>query len=116
MTTFAWSKRTEVPRTAKGYAIAQGYPCPECGAKTRVTDSRDAASGIRRRRVCTGQGEHRFTTYELTEEQLGALTDVSMLQKVSEILLKAVMEINAMRRRARFKALKPGPPPRRRAA
>lgn len=116
MTTFSWSKRTDVPRTPKGNAIAQGYPCPECGAKTRVNDSRDAASGIRHRRVCTGQGEHRFTTYELTEDQLRALTDVPMLQKVSEILLKAVMEINSMRRRARFKVVKPGPGPKRRAA
>jgi transcriptional repressor NrdR len=38
--------------------------CPYCGfADSRVTDSRDADDGIRRRRECLSCGE-RFTTYE----------------------------------------------------
>ena len=38
--------------------------CPYCGGtKSRVTDSRDAGDGIRRRRECLGCGV-RFTTYE----------------------------------------------------
>lgn len=41
-----------------------GMNCPECGNdELSVKDSRPAAYGIRRRRLCTSCG-HRFTTYE----------------------------------------------------
>jgi transcriptional repressor NrdR len=37
--------------------------CPYCGADSRVSDSRPAADGVRRRRECL-ECERRFTTYE----------------------------------------------------
>ena len=41
--------------------------CPYCGSsKSRVTDSRDAGEGIRRRRECLSCGV-RFTTYEIIQ-------------------------------------------------
>ena len=44
--------------------------CPKCGKETRVIDSRDAETGVRRRRVCDDCG-YRFTTLEITLEQIG---------------------------------------------
>ena len=42
--------------------------CPYCeSAESKVTDSRDAEDGIRRRRECLGCGK-RFTSYERIEE------------------------------------------------
>ncbi len=50
------------------------YPCPACGAATRVTDSRPTDSlgthAIRRRRHCEADGSHRFTTFEVSEREL----------------------------------------------
>ena len=42
--------------------------CPQCGdSNLKVIDSRDNASGVRRRRHCLSC-EHRFTTYERLEQ------------------------------------------------
>ncbi len=42
--------------------------CPQCGnSNLRVIDSRDNATGVRRRRHCLNC-EHRFTTYERLEQ------------------------------------------------
>lgn len=50
-----------------------GYPCPACkGRKVSVIDSRQAAheeTRWRRRRKCSKCG-HRWTTYELHEDEL----------------------------------------------
>src|SRR5919108_681845 len=44
--------------------------CPYCGhTDTKVTDSREADDGIRRRRECLGCGR-RFTTYERVQANL----------------------------------------------
>lgn len=37
--------------------------CPECGAESGVSETRETASGLRRRRKC--EAGHRFTTYEV---------------------------------------------------
>lgn len=49
-----------------GNEAVTGFPCPECGLRTAVTDSRQSENkkAVRRRRVCQ-HCEHRFTTYEL---------------------------------------------------
>lgn len=55
--------------------------CPRCGEpRNRTLDSRGNSLGVRRRRVCLNN--HRFTTYELTENRmreikthLGAIQD-----------------------------------------
>lgn len=52
-----------------------GFACPSCGLGTAVIDSRGIGARMRRRRVCTTCGE-RFTTYELTMDELIALGDV----------------------------------------
>lgn len=40
--------------------------CPTCNAATTVTDTRQAGSTVRRRRVC-GKCKKRFTTIEVCE-------------------------------------------------
>ena len=42
------------------------YKCPSCGMGTWVTDSRPSGEGIRRRRKCFGEVQHRFTTMEVS--------------------------------------------------
>ena len=37
--------------------------CPFCGSDSAVTETRDSAEGVRRRRVCAAC-KRRFTTYE----------------------------------------------------
>ena len=44
--------------------------CQKCGKETRVIDSRDAETGVRRRRMCDSC-KYRFTTLEITLEQVG---------------------------------------------
>lgn len=39
-----------------------GFPCPICGARTAVIDSRASGEAIRRRRACSNG--HRLTTKE----------------------------------------------------
>lgn len=41
--------------------------CPQCGCDTYVTDTRHAAHGIRRRRVCS-RCQHRFSTIEMVAD------------------------------------------------
>ena len=40
-----------------------GYPCPKCGARTAVYNSRPSHGSVRRNRGCPSC-LHRFTTYE----------------------------------------------------
>lgn len=58
----------EQRRGASTPAIAEaptgGFPCPHCGARTLVTDSRPTLYGWRRRRKCLGC-TRRFSTVEL---------------------------------------------------
>ena len=52
-------------KTAGG--VEGGFPCPKCGHRTGVTDSRpDSNGGIRRRRRC--RCGLRFTTREVTDD------------------------------------------------
>lgn len=61
------------------------FVCPQCGSGTGVVDSRTGTAGtVRRRRVCGGAEQHRFTTYELAingvppalgPDQVGALIE-----------------------------------------
>lgn len=64
MTTFSFSRKVVIPAASGG-----SFPCPDCGAKTGVKDSRPSlrANGIRRRRKCEGC-EKRFTTLEIVRE------------------------------------------------
>jgi transcriptional regulator NrdR family protein len=49
---------------------ATGMRCWECGAPTRVDETREQVDGaVRRRRVCTTTPVHRFTTVELTADE-----------------------------------------------
>lgn len=41
-----------------------GFPCPRCGSRSEVMDSRARVGGWRRRRRCTSC-RHRFSTIEL---------------------------------------------------
>jgi len=53
-------------KTAAG--VEGGFPCPKCGARSGVIDSRPTSDGgIRRRRRC--RCGHRFTTREVTDDQ-----------------------------------------------
>jgi len=45
--------------------------CHICGAWTEVVDSRKRNGTIRRRRLCAN--EHRFNTYEITEDDFKRL-------------------------------------------
>ncbi len=48
-----------------------GFACSFCGSQhTKTTDTRWVSNRRRRRRVCKSCGK-RFTTYEITAEQLG---------------------------------------------
>ena len=51
--------------------LTHGMRCPQCGGPTDVRDSRvsTAQDSVRRRRGCL-DCEYRFTTYELSQEQL----------------------------------------------
>lgn len=43
-----------------------GFPCPRCGAQTRVHETRAVDGGLRRRRCCTSYScGHKITTSEL---------------------------------------------------
>lgn len=67
-----------------------GYQCPECGAATRVTDSRPAPGGIiRRRRACT-QG-HRFSTFEIRGRRFRELSD--MVSGLKPVLLRIATDL-----------------------
>ena len=56
------------------YAPSTGYPCPHCGERTTVTDSRPGPFGWRRRRKCLSC-RARFGTIEVvyTNELIAAL-------------------------------------------
>jgi hypothetical protein len=51
--------------------VAQTCPdiCPICAADTRVIDSRPTKDAIRRRRVCSADQGHRFTTFERVHDE-----------------------------------------------
>ena len=52
--------------------MSVGVACPECGhAESNVTDSRPSGATMRRRRRCCACA-HRFTTYELSHQELEA--------------------------------------------
>jgi hypothetical protein len=63
-----------------------GFACPSCGIGTVVIDSRGIGSRIRRRRACPTCSK-RFTTYELTMDELIALGDVLDKSAENEQLL-----------------------------
>jgi hypothetical protein len=48
------------------------FPCPDCGARMAVVDSRPThfhgQDAIRRRRRCTRDGKHRITTMEVIDD------------------------------------------------
>ena len=60
------------------------FPCPQCGARTLVANTRRTASGRWRRRDCSGG--HRFTTLEVPADE--ARQDRSA--QLREILQSAV--------------------------
>lgn len=48
--------------------------CPKCAAGSRVLSTRENKHGhIDRRHVCFGPEKHRFTTSEVTVDELGVL-------------------------------------------
>ena len=86
--------------------------CPACGSDSRVLDSREelGASAIRRRRICKGPGEHRFTTSEHPEVGLvlkrqhgkanpfdDSAVEPFNAQKLLDGLCKAVVDPNSKR-------------------
>lgn len=47
-----------------------GFPCPRCGAPTRVIETRHVDGGLRRRRCCAAYAcSHKITTAELAVGQ-----------------------------------------------
>lgn len=54
------------PEPAAWGSQTGGYPCPGCGSRTIVTNSRPGPEGVRRRRECT-QCQQRFSTVEVHE-------------------------------------------------
>jgi transcriptional regulator NrdR family protein len=66
------------------------FACPTCGAATKVIDSRPTKKMIRRRRVCLGRGEHRFTCYEMTGDFFNQLSeDADIARKLFGVILRA---------------------------
>ena len=58
---------------------ASGYPCPKCRERAGIIDSRPAPGAttrVRRRRACR-KCDHRWTTYELDEDELTKLEDAA---------------------------------------
>ena len=51
--------------------------CPQCGKGSDVVDSRIVPDGVRRRRICLN--EHRFTTYEVSMEEVLLLRQMKAL-------------------------------------
>lgn len=70
------------------------WPCPECGAKTGVTDSRTTTlfggHAIRRRRRCEGARRHDFTTYEILQ---GNAKDAGGVVQKAEKLAIALLHV-----------------------
>lgn len=73
----------------------RGPPCPECGGRTRVIDSRVTKRTTRRRRAC--ELGHRFTTVEVSaaDHRLGVRA-ISEMAKV----LRAHAALTLERRRS----------------
>jgi transcriptional regulator NrdR family protein len=69
--------------------------CPDCGKPARVTDSRDAEYGRRRRMTCPNG--HRYTTIEMLSVR-DTVTTVHVANDGSVVVAKDGME--AMRNRA----------------
>lgn len=68
-----------------------GFCCPKCGGRTSVKDSgsRQIKDGLNRRRVCLSC-KYRFTTFELTEERIAALTKI---KNAAYVMLAAIKEL-----------------------
>lgn len=81
-------------------ADGQGsFPCPSCGEKTTVYDSRPSPKigGVRRRRRCLECG-NQFRTYEMTAASLEAdPLDLKIRQSIIELngLIAAYLEREA---------------------
>jgi hypothetical protein len=76
-------------------------PCPKCGGKLRVTDSRPlpfwGGPSIRRKRVCQ-DCEHRFSTYEISLEALDNFAE--RLHALGRALVATTGETAARNRRS----------------
>ena len=77
--------------------VKSNFPCPNCGAKTGVRDSRPSIEiyGIRRRRRCFAC-EHRFTTMEVAYEKAGGV-DVERKNRVLDRMNALLNIVNALR-------------------
>ena len=64
--------------------------CPMCGTKTISADSRPMKDGIRRRRICPSCG-HRFTTYEVVEDDYLNVKNAKKIMTQTRSLLKATL-------------------------
>lgn len=64
--------------------------CPQCGEKTQVLGTRE--EGVRRRRECLGPRKHRFTTREVTIDELTALRSAVFKLDSVRRLLKEELE------------------------
>jgi transcriptional regulator NrdR family protein len=65
------------------------WPCPLCGCRTTTIDSRPSEGlgfhSVRRRRRCTVDPSHRFTTHEVIEENLVGARDETVMALAREL-------------------------------
>lgn len=78
-----------------------GYSCPKCSRPLGVVDSRPTTfmgeKTVRRRRICETEGGcgHRFSTYEISEDNLaGRLRRDELLEKTVDATLSAIAELS----------------------
>lgn len=76
---------------------SRAYPCPRCEGVMRVVDSRPTKfmdeKTIRRRRAC-GNCNHRFSTYEISEDNLIArLRRDELVRSASDSTISAMVEM-----------------------
>jgi transcriptional regulator NrdR family protein len=73
--------------------------CPKCGGDTRITETRQALSGARRRRKCLLRGcDGRVTTIEIVVHEADrvpggmALVSIAKLRKMAAVLADVLQE------------------------
>jgi len=73
--------------------VTSNFKCPVCGSTTRVSETRAAAYGSRRRRVCKSAScGHRFTTAEIIADWPEG-TPTSEVMLVSKADIKALVDV-----------------------
>lgn len=68
--------------------------CPQCLGDTKVTDSRDANLGVRRRRECL-ECAHRFSTYEIESSDLEEIKELILSVKLLEPLKRSLADASS---------------------